>query len=88
MKNVATLKEQGVDFKLESWLGLFAPLGTSTATVNRLNFHVNQVLAQPEIQEKFASNCTTITRGSSGDFANKIARDVDFWKIETSRLIK
>jgi len=88
MKNVATLKEQGVDFKIESWLGLFAPMGTPGATVNRLNFHVNQVLAQSEVQDKFATNCTTITRGSSGDFANKIARDVDFWKVETARLLK
>jgi len=88
MKKVGTFKEQGVDLELESWQGLFAPMGTPAATIDRLNFHVNQVLALPEFQEMLAINCLAIKRGASGDFANKIAKEVDFWKVETARLLK
>jgi tripartite-type tricarboxylate transporter receptor subunit TctC len=42
-------------FSAEVWFGLFVPRGTPAAHVDRLNEALTKVLAQPDIQAKFAS---------------------------------
>lgn len=50
-----TVAEAGVPgYSFSSWLGLLAPAGTPPEEVERLNKAVNQVLADPAVQERLA----------------------------------
>lgn len=50
LPNVATLKENGLNFFLETWFGLFAPKDTPTALREALAAEVVKVLAEPEFR--------------------------------------
>ena len=53
LPNVPTLAEAGVlGFEMQSWQGIFAPVGTPVAITEKLARDVNQVLAQPETQQR------------------------------------
>lgn len=49
--DVPTLVESGVNFDTVGWYGLFAPAGTPSAIVEKINHSVNKILAQPSMQK-------------------------------------
>ena len=50
--NVPTVEESGIkDFDVTLWAGIFAPSGTPSEIVTRLNSEIDRVLAQPEVKE-------------------------------------
>jgi len=51
LPDVPTFKEQGVDYELGSWFGLFAPAGTPQEIVDKLASTVREVLKRPEVIE-------------------------------------
>lgn len=55
LPDVPTLNEQGVNFDLTAWFGLFAPAGTPKAIVDALNAEVVRVLHAPEHQARWAA---------------------------------
>ncbi len=57
MPNVPTFEESGgpKGLSVRSWLALMAPKGTPPAVVATLNQSLNDVLAQPEVAEKFSA---------------------------------
>lgn len=57
MPNVPTFEESGgpKGLAVRSWLALMAPKGTPAAVVATLNKSLNDVLAQPEVAEKFST---------------------------------
>ena len=55
LPDVPTMAELGYkDAGLQIWYGLFAPAGTPSAVVNRLNTEVRAALAAKDVQEQFA----------------------------------
>jgi tripartite-type tricarboxylate transporter receptor subunit TctC len=56
MPNVPTFEESGgpKGVSVRSWLALMAPKGTPAAAVATLNQSLNEVLAQPEVADKFS----------------------------------
>lgn len=51
--DLPTLKESGFkDFDVYTWLGLYAPTGTSPEIVTRLNQAVNRIMNSPEMTER------------------------------------
>ncbi|NBW90801.1 MAG: hypothetical protein EBR51_13045 [Gammaproteobacteria bacterium] len=45
-----TAKEGGLtDFEVSSWFGMFAPAGTPTEIVSRLNATLNQIVMMPDV---------------------------------------
>lgn len=51
--DLPTLKESGFkDFDVYTWLGLYAPGGTSPEIVSRLNQAVNRIMNSPEMTER------------------------------------
>jgi tripartite-type tricarboxylate transporter receptor subunit TctC len=55
LPNVPTVAESGVPgFEAVSWFGLYAPAGTPPEIVKQLNADVLQILAMPDVKEKFA----------------------------------
>ncbi|MDB5511127.1 MAG: Tripartite-type tricarboxylate transporter, receptor component TctC [Enterovirga sp.] len=54
--DLPTIDETAVKgFDLASWTGLFAPAGTPKPIVERLSRAINEVLALPEVKERFAT---------------------------------
>ncbi|WP_338664569.1 tripartite tricarboxylate transporter substrate-binding protein [Pararoseomonas sp. SCSIO 73927] len=49
---VPTYKEAGYDLNVTTWWGLFGPRGLPAAMAETLNSHMNDVLAQPDVQER------------------------------------
>jgi tripartite-type tricarboxylate transporter receptor subunit TctC len=69
--NVLTVAEQtGIrGFDLTNWVGVFAPRGTPTDVVARLNREINQVLAQPDVVEQLVRHGAEATPMSVDQFA-------------------
>ncbi len=52
LPDVPTLKELGYDFDEGTWVGLFAPAGTSPAIVARLNREINEIVREKDVHER------------------------------------
>ena len=57
LPDTPTLAESGLPgASVVTWTGIYAPAGTPSAIVNRLNAEINRMVQQPEVRERFASN--------------------------------
>lgn len=80
LPDVPTLAEAGFkDFEERSWVGFFAPAKTPSEVINRLNGEINQVIALPEIRERFANLGMDAHPGSAAEFADYVRREVAKW---------
>ncbi len=57
------------------WLGIFVPAGTAPAIVSRIGRDVTEILAMPDVKEKFAGVGLDISGEGSAAFAQTIAKD-------------
>ena len=67
-------------FAADVWQGLLAPAGTSVAIVRPLNAAVGSVLADIEVQKRFANAGFEPWATTPEEFARVIAADVKRWK--------
>ena len=78
--DLPTLSEAGVPgFEAITWHGLFAPAGTPTAVVSRLNAEVNTILKMPDVRKLLESMGAEIKGGTSQELADHVQRDVAKW---------
>lgn len=78
--DVPTMTEQGYPFDTNSWYGMFAPAGTGTPIVQRLNAEVNRVLARPDMRERFLQlNMAMPPVKTADQFAQTVRDDVAVW---------
>lgn len=57
LPDVPTYKEAGLDIDISTWFGLFAPTGTSSDIIHRINAEVSKSLINdPGMREKFLSS--------------------------------
>lgn len=64
-------------YEAAALFGLFAPARTPPAIVNRLNAEINDVLARPDIKEKFAAAGIVTAGGSPEQFASIIKLEME-----------
>lgn len=77
---VRTLAEQGVQFKLDSWYGIFVPAKTPVAIVKRLNAEITRIVGLPEIKERFLQmNMAPSPQKSPEEFKATVHRDMEAW---------
>ncbi len=50
--DIPTLKEQGLDFVNESWLGICAPAGVPKPVIDKLSEEIRKAVAAPDVQSK------------------------------------
>ncbi|AHG64118.1 Bug family tripartite tricarboxylate transporter substrate binding protein [Advenella mimigardefordensis] len=81
LKDVPTLKEQGVDFSYTLWLGLLAPSGVPNEVVNRLSQSLKYALESKELNKRF------IEEGSDPTFVTP-AFFTDYYKNEAVDMVK
>lgn len=73
LPDTPTLEEAGLkDFDIGTWFGVLAPAGTPEAIVERLNKEINNILAQPEFQNRMRQQGAEPMMGSPADFAKRI----------------
>jgi tripartite-type tricarboxylate transporter receptor subunit TctC len=54
LPNVPTARDQGVDYQMSIWAGIFAPKGTPNEVVDRLAAALDKALDDPEVQKRLA----------------------------------
>jgi tripartite-type tricarboxylate transporter receptor subunit TctC len=81
LPQVPTLAESGFHgADLNGWSGIFAPRGTPPQIVQRLNFEVNRILAEPGFRDYLSSVHLTPLGRTSESFQAIVQRDVQRWR--------
>lgn len=81
LADVPTFKEQGVDFAVDGWYGVFVPKGTPDAVVSRLHREIIKVLADPEIRSRMQQlNLSSPPPKSSAEFEQIVTADLRLWQ--------
>jgi tripartite-type tricarboxylate transporter receptor subunit TctC len=80
LPDVPSLGEQGFkDTDVYTWFGLVGPAKLPANIVTRLNKEINEILAQPDVKERFVSIGMEPVGGSSKDFQQYIETDIKKW---------
>ena len=79
LPNVPTVRENGVDFDLEAWIGYFVRRGTPEPIVARLRADFDKVLAMPDIAAGLEKRGYRTVRLSPREAEALVARDIDKW---------
>lgn len=80
LPEVPTLAESGFkDFEDYTWFGFFAPGGTPSAIVSRINADVGSTLTLPDVREKLGKIGLEIVGGPADEFARYVAAEVAKW---------
>lgn len=79
-ENVPTFTEQGVPAVVEIWQAIVAPPRTPKPVVDRLHKAFSEVMAEPDIKDRFEKMGSVPLYSSQEAFAKAIVADVAKWK--------
>jgi len=80
-RDVPTLAEQGYKFEADGWYGVFAPAGTPTAIIDRLNEEINRLQKTDEVRQKIeGQNMIVPPSRSAKQFAASVKKDAAIWQ--------
>ena len=80
LPDVATSAEAGLpELLVYSWNGVFAPIGTPKALVNRVSGEINEVLQLPDVAERLIGLGLVATGGTPEQFKSVIVDDLKRW---------
>src|SRR5688572_21535997 len=78
LPGVPTIAEAGVPgYEMAPWIAVFAPAGTPQSIIDRLNAEIKKALAQPDIQEKLASQALEPWPSTPDEMNQKIKVDYE-----------
>ena len=81
LPDVPTMREAGaIGTEVYNYWGLVAPVGTSSAIVQRLNSEVQNFLAQKDVQDRLTSDGVDLAPGGPERLAAFITNDYNGWK--------
>jgi tripartite-type tricarboxylate transporter receptor subunit TctC len=81
LPDVPTTKEAGANgAEVWNYWGIVAPTGTPAVVVARLNFEVQKLLAQKDVQERLTNDGVELTPGGPERLAQFIANDFNGWR--------
>lgn len=79
---VPTVQEAGIsDYEVQAWYALFAPAGTPSSIVRRLNSDLNKMLALPDVAERLRVLGLEPRPGSPDELAAFVVKDHDHWGV-------
>jgi tripartite-type tricarboxylate transporter receptor subunit TctC len=76
---VPTLKEAGIDVEADAWNGLIAPGGTPKAIVDKIRNDVAEIIGQPAIREKLATQLMEPVGSSSEELRARMDGEIARW---------
>ncbi len=80
--DIPTVAESGVPgFGLDAWIGVFAPKGTPSDVVAKLNAHINEALALPDVQKRLVAAGLDPWQLSPQDMSSFIKADLARWSV-------
>lgn len=83
--DVPTVQESGVaDFEVDSWYAMFAPAKTPKPVIAKLNAVLNQIVAEPDIKEKFLAQGSEAIGGTPEALGAVTTAEMAKW----SKLVK
>ena len=75
-----TIAESGVPgFDVSAWDGIFAPAGTPSAIVDKLNAAIRQALDEPELREQLIARGAVAVPGTPDDLARHVVAEKAKW---------
>src|ERR1700730_2133511 len=85
LPDVPTIDESGVPgYDVATWIGAFAPAGTPTAILDKIEAAIKQALAAPNVRAKLEALSMAIRNGAREDLRAVLAADMGKW----GRLVK
>jgi tripartite-type tricarboxylate transporter receptor subunit TctC len=79
LPDVPTMREQGFDVVIDSWLGAFAPARTPAETVRALGAAINEVARSPDYAEALAKFGNEPALQTPEEFAATVRNDIARW---------
>jgi tripartite-type tricarboxylate transporter receptor subunit TctC len=79
LPDVPTMREEGFDVVVESWLGAFAPARTPAGTVRVLGAAINEVARSPDYAESLAKFGNEPALQTPAEFAATVRADIARW---------
>ena len=80
LPDVPSATDMGVaDFNVVAWFGLVAPAGTPKDVIAKLSPEIGQILAAPDVKERFAAQGAEITFLPADAFDRFLAREREQW---------
>ncbi|MGE4334895.1 MAG: Bug family tripartite tricarboxylate transporter substrate binding protein [Pigmentiphaga sp.] len=88
MPDVPTFREQGIDFELMAWFGLFAPKGTPQAILDTLATAATEAMKDQALRERLSAAGIGIVSKPRAEFAQFVQKEAERWQgiISTSGL--
>ncbi len=89
--SVPTVAESGVPgYEVTSWNGIFAPKGTPKEIVDAMNKAMREVLAMPDVKERFAKVGVVAQASTPQELENRLTSDITKWNevIEKAHIPK
>ena len=80
LPGVPTFSEQGFPVQWDYWLGLFAPAGTASAEVLRINAAVARVLGRADVRERMAKIVFEPVHSSPEDLTRLVRAGTAYWE--------
>jgi len=78
--NIPTVAESGVPgYEVTSWNGVFTPKGTPKKVVDAMNKAMREVLAMPDVKEKFAKVGVIAQASTPEELMNRLKSDITKW---------
>jgi tripartite-type tricarboxylate transporter receptor subunit TctC len=86
LPDVPPVSEAGVPgYEVTAWNGLFAPRGTPAAVVDLLNKTLRDILALPDIKERYAKLGIEAKASSPEEFKSRLQGDIGKWAAVIER---
>jgi tripartite-type tricarboxylate transporter receptor subunit TctC len=79
MPNVPTVAETVPGYEVTSWNAIFAPKGTPKEIVDTLNRAIREVVAMPDVKEKFAKVGVIAQASSPQELMDRLTSDIKKW---------
>jgi tripartite-type tricarboxylate transporter receptor subunit TctC len=80
LSHVPTMDESGVPgYDVATWIGAFAPAGTPSAIIGRLEADIRAALTAPEVKDKLEALSMEIRRGTGEELRALLTADMAKW---------
>jgi tripartite-type tricarboxylate transporter receptor subunit TctC len=77
--DVPTVAETLPEFESSQWWAAYAPAGTPSGIISRLNTEIAKLLGDADLRERFAVEGAEAVGGSPQDFAVFLRADYEKW---------
>ena len=79
VKALPTVSETLPGFEASQWWAMFAPAGTPSSVIDKLNSEVAKIIVEPDVRARFAVEGAEPGGGSAQQFAAFLKADYDNW---------